>query len=238
MDAGHISDHRGDTIMTTSTMSASHISRIFERVGCAQLYDACGGRARPIGAGLRLRTPGLRMAGPVVPVGTDNDMLPALQALHFASAGSVLYVQNQGSGNDALAGDIFMTACRQQGIAGVVIEGAIRDIDQLAGIGVPVFSSAVTFVSAKTAVSPARKVPETLVVDGRELVPGSWLFGDSDGLLVIPAQYATAVATAASLLHEREEQLRRALTEGTVPLGELVGLEGYLSGKGDLSFEF
>ncbi len=217
---------------------SSLVSRVFASVGCAQLYDACGGRARPIGAGLTLRTPGLRLAGPAVTVGTDNDMLPGLQALAAAPPGAVLYLQNQGSGNDALAGDIFLSACRQQQVAGLVIEGAVRDIDQLTEIGVPVFSSTVSFVSAKTAESPAREVPEVLIVEGRELVPGTWLFGDSDGLLAVPARYVTAVCTAAALLHKREEQLRKTLEEGAAPLSELIGLRAYLAGEGELSFAF
>jgi 4-hydroxy-4-methyl-2-oxoglutarate aldolase len=224
--------------MSSPDPAPSRISRAFARIGCAQLYDACGGHAWPVDAGLRLRTPGLRLAGPAVPVGTDNDMLPALQALDAAAPGSVLYVQNQGTGNDALAGDIFLTACRQQGIAGLVVEGAVRDVDQLTDIGVPVFSSDVTFVSAKTAVSPAREVPETLVVDGRELVPGTWLFGDGDGLLAVPAEYASAVSAAALLLHEREEELRHALAEGEARLGDLIGLRAYLNGEKALSFAF
>jgi 4-hydroxy-4-methyl-2-oxoglutarate aldolase len=119
-----------------------------------------------------------------------------------------------------------------------VIEGAVRDIDQLTEIGIPVFSSTVTFVSAKTAESPARDVPEALIVEGRELVPGTWLFGDSDGLLAVPAHYVTAVCTAAALLHKREEQLRCTLDEGAAPLGELIGLRAYLAGEGELSFAF
>ena len=219
-----------------SPAAALEIVAAFAELGCAQMYDVCGGRAWPIDAGLCSRTPGLRLAGPVMCVGTNNDMLPGLQALDAADPGSVLYIQNHGPGNDALAGDIFVTACRQQRICGLVIEGAVRDIDQLVDIGVPVYSSSVTFVSAKTAVTPAREVPETLVVQGRELVPGSWLFGDGDGLLAVPAKDVSVVVKAGLLLHQREEQLRGEVADDDKRLGDLIGLQDFLAGRGDLSF--
>lgn len=207
----------------------------FERFGCAQLCDAGGGRVWPLPASLVRRTDGLRLAGPVFPVTTDNDMLPCLQALDAAPQHAVLFIANSANVSDALAGDIFVTACKAQGIAGLVVDGAIRDVDTLVAIGVCVFSREVRFVSAKTARTAAARVPDTVLLEGRELAAGDWLFGDGDGLLAIAAQDVGPVCKAAKLLSASEEELRQAVAGGA-RLGDVIGLADYVSGRGPLGF--
>lgn len=208
-----------------------------DRLSCAALYDASGGRAHHVDIRAECRTRAHRFAGPVVPVATGNDMLPGLQALHVARPGEVLYVRNEGPGNDALAGDIFLSAAREQKVAALVVEGAVRDLDECENFGVPVYSTDVTFVSAKTAVEPARDVPVPLEMQGFALEPGMWLFGDRDGLVAVSAEDVGAVIKAALLLAERERELRSQILGGDVRLTDLIGLEDYLAGRGDLTFE-
>jgi 4-hydroxy-4-methyl-2-oxoglutarate aldolase len=206
---------------------------LFDGLGCALLHDAAHAYVRPVPPALTLRTPGLRLAGPAFPVETHNDMLPVLQALDAAPPGSVIVARNTADESEALAGDIFVTAAAAQGIAGLVVDGAIRDIDGIQGLGVPVFSRTVNYVSAKTALVPARAVPEAVTLASVAVAPGDWIFGDSDGLLVVEARLVSAVMNAAIVLHEREESLKRALRAGE-RLSTVCGLREFLAGEAPL----
>jgi 4-hydroxy-4-methyl-2-oxoglutarate aldolase len=220
----------------------------FATLGCALLQDAAPQYCIVFKHPPVARLKGALLAAPVYPVLTPNDMLPCLQALDEAEAGSALYIRNTAPDSHALMGDIFATAARAKGLAGVVVEGAVRDLDALQAIGLPVFSTEVTYVSAKTAVCKAVHLPHTIDVadyrpafepyDGVKraaIQQGDWIFADSDGMLAIQKRYVTAVITAARLLHQREEALKSELRSGK-PLGSLIGLQDFVAGRGDLRF--
>jgi regulator of RNase E activity RraA len=144
-------------------------------------------------------------------------------------------------------GDIFATAAQSKGLAGLVVDGAVRDLDALAGIGLPVFSTEVTFVSAKTAVCKAVELPHAIEIDDYrpafepfagnrvEIRHGDWIFIDSDGALIVAKRYVNAVLAAARMLHQREESLKSELRQGK-NMAELIGLHDFVAGRGSLKF--
>jgi 4-hydroxy-4-methyl-2-oxoglutarate aldolase len=224
------------------------IAAQFRSLGCALLQDAAPQYCIVFPHPPVARVAGAVLAAPVFPVITPNDMLPCLQALDLATEGEALFVRNAGPGSHALMGDIFTTAAKTSGLAGLVVEGAVRDLDALQALDLPVFSTEVTFVSAKTAVCKAASLPHDIDVpdyrpayqpyDGTSTVAiqrGDWLFADADGMLAVKARHVGAVVTAARLLNEREEQLKAALRDGR-RLGELIGLQAFVDGKGSLKF--
>ncbi|WP_460060568.1 RraA family protein [Streptomyces sp. YKOK-I1] len=217
-------------------VTVRRLASLFDRLGCALLHDAAPDVATVVDTPLRSRTPGLSAAGPAFPVATDNDMLPCLQALDLAPPGSVIVVHNTTERSEALAGDIYVTACKERGIAGLIVDGAVRDVDSLPEMAFPVFSSQVTYVSAKTAKAPAREVPESVTLGSCTLRPGDWIFADGDGVLTVTQRYVSAVLRAAVLLAEREEELKGKLRAGET-LGELCGLGDFLAGRAPLRFE-
>jgi 4-hydroxy-4-methyl-2-oxoglutarate aldolase len=214
----------------------ARLASMFQDLGCALLHDAAPGRAKVVDPAIRCRTPGLKAAGPVFPVATANDMLPCLQALDLAPPGWVIFINNTTDRSDALAGDIFVTACRQRRLGGLIVRGAVRDVAALREMGFPVYSSEVTYVSAKTAKVPAAEVPETLDLGSYTLAPGDWIFADDDGVLALPERYAGAVMRAAVLLGQAEDQLKAKLRGGET-LGDLCGLDDFLAGRAPLRFE-
>lgn len=227
------------------------IAGLFEELGCALLNDAAPEDAILIDLPVVNRTPGTRLAGPVAAVATEDDMLPCLQLLDAAPVGSVLFIQNVSPGrSEALVGDIYATAMRSHGLRGVVVDGAVRDTADLQRIGVPVFSTEVTFLSARTARRAAQAVPGPVEVPIRRpssagpdaarqatLATGDWLFADEDGLMFVRGERVSVVISAAQLLAEREAELKDALDKGG-RMGELCGLHGYLEGTSDLRFSF
>ena len=218
------------------SISRQRAVALFDEMGCAQIHDAAAQYCKTIESSLVSRTPGLKMAGPAFPVRTENDMLPCLQALDAASEGDVLVFQNTAETSEALAGDILVTAMKHQGLAGLVVDGAVRDTDTLPALGVPVFSRSVRFVSAKTAQVPAASVPSTVHLGHVPVRPGDWLFGDGDGLILVEEQYLSAVLNAALLLEKKEQAFKSQLA-AQQRLGEICGLSAFLNGSGPLRFE-
>jgi 4-hydroxy-4-methyl-2-oxoglutarate aldolase len=220
----------------------------FPALGCALLQDAAPQycvvfRNPPVA-----RASKTVLAAPVFPVITPNDMLPCLQALEDAPQGYALYIRNSGPNSHALMGDIFATAARANGLAGVVVEGAVRDVEALQQIGLPVFSTEVTFVSAKTASCKAADLPHTIEIEDfrpayepfngekkTRVEIGDWIFADSDGMLTVRKSYVGAVMAAARLLNQREEELKAKLRNGE-RLGRLIGLQDFVAGRGNLKF--
>lgn len=205
------------------------ISARFASIGTAQLADAATETIEVLDLPLRRHTAATHICGPLFPVQTSNDMLPCLQALAAAPVGWVLFIANEVHPSEGLVGDIFCLAAETQGLAGVVVDGAARDLGELASIGLPVFSTEVNYVSARTTTQRLDTVPATIRVGGATLSPGIWLFGDRDGFLTVPASEVDAILIAGEVLRERELRLKRELEAGR-RLDEVTGLADFLSG--------
>ena len=135
---------------------------------------------------------------------TDKREYPnlALQILDEAPQGSVLvYVLEDGL-ETAGIGNLMATAAKVRGLAGAVIDGGARDIDEIEEIGFPVFCRSITpATSVGRYVSVAKQVPVTC---GGVLVrPGDYVVGDLTGVVVVPAEKAAQVV---ELIHQYDEK--------------------------------
>ncbi|MEU6222470.1 RraA family protein [Streptomyces sp. NPDC047042] len=210
--------------------------RRFAEVACAQLADSAAEFTNPLPLPLVARNGLPRVCGPVFPVTTSDDMLPCLQGLAAAPPGWVLFIHNEISPSEGLAGDIFVASAEVQRLGGIVVNGAVRDLEAIADIPVPVFSTEVNFVSARTTSVLAEAVPDTVDVAGCRLAPGDWIFGDEDGFLMLPESHVSAVLASGAVLREREDRLRRTMREQGRTLAELTGLDEFIAGSGPLKF--
>jgi 4-hydroxy-4-methyl-2-oxoglutarate aldolase len=208
----------------------------FAGVGCAQMADAAPEYARPLRLPFRPRNGRTRVCGPVFPVVTEDDMLPCLQALAETPPGWVLLIHNVISPSEAIVGDIFAASAEVQGLAGIVVNGAVRDLQDLTDIEVPIFSTEVTFVSARTTDRRAERVPMPVDLGGIAIKPGDWVFGDPDGFLIAPAESVSAVVTAAAVLRKREDGLKAAIRRDRRSVAELTNLSAFLDGTGKLGY--
>lgn len=125
-----------------------------------------------------------------------NDFLAVLQALTEVSAGDVLVVNTSGS-TRAIAGSLFTTEAARRGCRGLVVDGPVRDVDDLA---LPTYSTLVT-PYAGTVQHPGEGIDVTTIMCGGVNVnQGDILFGDSDGLLVGSADtFATCLKDAENI---------------------------------------
>jgi|GEM_PF-3935140 len=216
------------------------VKKMFLTSGCAQISDAANtvttlnpGFAV---AGLSNYSGGVKLCGPVYPVNTLNDMLPCLQAVHTAPPGYVVFLNNTAGESEALAGDILVTECKNAGLGGLVVNGAIRDIAAIREIRFPVFAKQVNFISAKTAKVPAEKVPDDVNVFSNTIEVNDWIFGDEDGVYLVKKKYINALLGGVQVVQQREDELKMELSKGG-KLGDICGLEDFVAGKSALKFD-
>lgn len=170
------------------------ILRDFERVSsslvrqasefqAAILADVAGRRGAMHGRIAALR-PRMKLAGPALTVDVrpgDNLMIHA--AIAIAKPGDVLVIDGKGDRTSALMGTIMMTACQQLGLAGVVMDGAVRDSVEIDEMDYPVFSVG-TNPNGPTKNVPGR-IGHAVSCGGVTVRSGDLVVADADGVVVI-----------------------------------------------------
>jgi 4-hydroxy-4-methyl-2-oxoglutarate aldolase len=197
---------------------AAELVAAFARAESAQVSDALGG-----GGALDASVQALpaipferTIAGPALTCETGPaDVLAALASLEIAEPGDVLLIATGGWTRTASIGDQFAGAARNAGIAAIVTDGAVRDVDGLARAGVPVFTAGLT------PASPAANGPGTvglpIVIGGRPVDAGDVVVCDRTGVVVVPRERAVDVAASV----ERVVSLEAAQAQ-RVAAGEVV----------------
>lgn len=175
--------------------------------GGQSLVDSCILPIRPLPRGMRL-------AGRAVTAWCERgDFGAVLHAIDRAARGDVLAVAADGRLDTAVAGDLLCGAARGKGIAGLVVDGAVRDLDDLSDW--PDFP---VFALGATARGPLSKdggaVGGEIVLGGVRTAPGDLVLADNDGVLVLDAQAAERRIDAALARIAAEEGWRTALSAG------------------------
>jgi 4-hydroxy-4-methyl-2-oxoglutarate aldolase len=182
--------------------------------------------AQPMRARLRPVWPGARLAAPAFPVScTPGDNLALHVGVARAAAGSVLVVDVGNERERGYWGEVLTTAAEARAVAGLVIDGCVRDTEALAAHRFPVFSTGVALPGA-TKELPGR-VGRSAVVGGVEVRAGDWIVGDSDGVVVVAAAALHDVLAAGRARAKKEEQFFTELRGGATTL-DLLGLDADL----------
>ena len=149
------------------------------------------------------------------------DNLTLHRAVELAEPGVILVIDG-GTGRDsALLGDILVYAARLRGVAGIVLQGLVRDSAAIAAQGLPVFAQGAT---ARGPVKETLGPIQVPIQCGGVLVrPGDVVAGDDDGVVVVPREEAAAVVERVRAIHHKEEKVKKALAAGqTTP--DILGL--------------
>lgn len=130
----------------------------------------------------------------------DNMILH--KALHMAKPGDILVVDGEGCKDRSLIGEMMMDLMDRRGLAGLVVDGAIRDVDAIPRYNMAVYATAVT------PQGPYKNGPGEINVPiaccGQVVFPGDILVGDADGVVVIHPEYAEELAEIAIKKHAAE----------------------------------
>lgn len=178
--------------------------------------------ARLIDAPLRPLAPGMVLAGPALPVRCKpGDNLALHLAIAAAQPGDVLVVDYGGSLASGPFGEIMALACQMRGIAGLIIDGAVRDSAQIATLGFPVFARGVNIRG--TAKLDRGELGGPVALGGATIAHGDVILGDADAILVLAAKDLPAALAAAETRTEREAVMMDRLRLGETTL-EILGL--------------
>lgn len=178
----------------------------------AILSDVTGRRGAMHGT-IRRLTPGLTLCGPALTIeARPGDNLLIHAALAFAQPGDVLVVDGRGDLSCAIAGGLMGRQSKLQGLAGWVMDGAVRDVDELAEIGLPVFARGAC-PGGPDKEGPGR-VGVPVTCGGQVVEPGDIVVGDGDGVAVIPRAIAEEAARLAATKVAQENQRREEMEAG------------------------
>ncbi|MBM3784283.1 MAG: RraA family protein [Acidobacteria bacterium] len=170
-----------------------------------------------------------RMAGPAFTVQVHTaDILMVSKALAECPAGHVLVIDGHGERNTALWGGLTTLSALRKGLAGIVIDGAIRDLADIRKSRLPVFARAV--VANAGGAEYAGKLQVPVACGGQAINPGDWLVGDDDGVVVIPAARLDEVLDKAGRICEAEKRIAKAIRDG-VEVATLLRVDEILDRK-------
>ncbi len=152
--------------------------------------------------------PRLKMVGVARTVlARDEEFLTVLHALCEAKAGEVLMI-DAGESRRAKCGEIFATAAMQQGLAGIVVDGAARDSALIRDLPLPYYVRSVTPVAGSTG-NAYGKCQGVVTIGKCTVAPGDVVFGDADGVLVGSMEAFEAVVDAAEAVADVEDRLSK-----------------------------
>ena len=190
-------------------------------LGAATVYEAQGAKGA-LDSGIKPIDPASRLVGPALTVDTrpaDNLMLH--YALLKARPGDVLVVDAKGFLEAGPWGDVLTAAALKIGIAGLVINGAVRDAGAICEMGFPVFCRGLS-IKGTGKVHPGRvNVPVSF---GDVVIhPGDIVVGDRDGVVIVAADEVDSVIRSATEREAKEDGFRAAIESGA-STAELLGL--------------
>jgi len=153
------------------------------------------------------------MAGRAVTVRTyPGDWAKPVEAIDIAEKGDVIVIDAGGVG-PAIWGELATHSALQKGVAGIVIDGAIRDTYDIAQMKFPAFTRLIMPNAGEPKGFGEIGVPVT--VGNRRVENGDWILGDDDGVVVLPRSLATEYANRSMDVLEKENRIREEIKEGS-----------------------
>ena len=192
----------------------SEIYAELARLGTATVHEA-GGRASHVDVPLIQVLPGSRAAGPARTVRCgQNDNLMVHAAVAEALPGEVLVLTMPEPAPVALVGELLATQAKARRVAALLVDAAVRDVDELRELGLPIWARHVRVRGAGKSVPGV--IGEPVQVGGATICQGDAIVLDSDGAVVVERARIEEVLAAARERAERERDKRAKLQSGAL----------------------
>lgn len=196
-----------------------HLNALYSSV-LADVLDALGHRTSALPPNVRPLRPDLRVFGravtlDVLPIAHEPEKPYALEmeCIDGLRDGDVLIATTHGDVSSALWGELLSTASKARGARGVVIDGLTRDAAKILAMDFPVFATGYSPLDSKgrlDAISHGKPIR----IGDCVVHPGDWVFGDIDGVVVVPAQLAEQAFAKAMEKVSGENRVRDELARG------------------------
>ena len=195
-------------------MTADQLYHELAELGSATVYEA-GGRRGYVDADLIQIVPGSRACGPArtVACGQDDNLM-VHAAMAAVQAGEVLVLTMPEPRPVALVGDLLATQAKAQGAAAILVDASVRDSEELAELGLPIWARWVRVKGA--AKNTPGSIGEPVTVGGAAIRNGDILVLDADGVAVVEHERMTEVLEASRDRLERERVKRSKLQAGAL----------------------
>ncbi|WP_331454360.1 3-hexulose-6-phosphate synthase [Methanococcoides methylutens] len=213
VDATEIPDFKRQTL-------EQETRRLFSEVSTPNITDAMHRKGAM--KNIRSMVDGKKMVGTAVTVQTfEGDWAKTVEAIETAGKGDVIVIYN-GSPHIAPWGGLATLSCLNKGIAGIVIDGAVRDIDEIRKIGLPVFAT----TNVPNAGDPKGfgEINATINCGSQVVNPGDYIIGDDNGVVVVQKERAYEIARRAKEVEKNEKRLYEEIKRGST-LSEVLKLK-------------
>lgn len=196
-----------------NTLTADELTELLE-IGASTVYEGSG-QEWWVDPRIRPAWRGARLAGPAYTVKCgEGDNLALQRGVREAPPGAVLVV-DAGGAEFGHWGGILTEIALLRGIVGLVIDGTVRDIDEIEKLRFPVFSTGIAMRHANK--SQPGIIGERISLAGREVSTGDTVVADADGVAIVPGGSATSALGAARARAERERVRIATIRGGEVP---------------------
>jgi 4-hydroxy-4-methyl-2-oxoglutarate aldolase len=180
----------------------------------ATLHEA-GGKIGVLPPAIKPVAQGMRLSGPAVTVhspGGDNLWLH--RGIYAAQPGDVLVVSVSEAYAHGYWGEIMSTAAKVRGLAGLVIDGCVRDVNLLTEIGFPVFARGLCIRGTGKDFGARGWINATMRLDGEIVHPGDLIVGDADGVVCLPLERAAVIVSASIEREDYEAGILKRIEAG------------------------
>jgi 4-hydroxy-4-methyl-2-oxoglutarate aldolase len=195
----------------------------------ATVHEAYGGKGA-LSCDIKPVDPSGRVCGPAVTVsGRPGDNLILHKAIYVAEPGDVLVATVGGYTEAGPWGEIMTVAAQARKIAGLIIDGSVRDSSAIRRLAFPVFSRAISIKG--TTKETLGLINHPIHMGGIPIRPGDIVLGDADGVVVVAAADLTWVLEKCRQRRDKEEKAMEEIRRGRSTL-ELYGFDKVLNAKG------
>jgi regulator of RNase E activity RraA len=175
--------------------------------------------------------PGHRVAGPALTVNLAiDDLVDCMPVLARAQAGDVIVLACHGTAHTAMWGALMSTLSQKAGVAAGIVDGAIRDVDEIRDLDFPVWYRSTVPRPSPTAVHDRTEpvaVNVPVLIDGQVVNPGDILVADENGIAVVPQAVAEDVLKGVHVAVEKERLIREKIGSGA-DVAQLLAEFGHL----------
>lgn len=190
--------------------------KLLSQFSTATLHEAMGKKGN-LPSAIKPIKKGMKVCGPAYTIQTmprDNVLLH--RAYAYANKGDILIAHCSGFYEAGYWGDLMSLGAKIKGIAGLVIDGCVRDADDIEAMGFPVFSRGLCIQG--TSNHGDGTLNEPIIIGDCLIRPGDMVVGDRDGVVIIPIENVDDTIEKAIAREAKEEDVRRQLREGKTSL--------------------